>query len=473
MKRVIALLRCALTLVTVAAPVKAAPDPGMQVDAMMRRLMAERQIPGAQVAVVRNGRVVLLRHYGVANLQTPVPVTDGTIFSINSITKAFTGIAAMREVEAGRLDLAKPVSAYLTGLPQAWRGVTVWQLLSHSSGLPDFAGTAGQRQGEGQPAWDWALTQPVRFPAGEHFDYSQTNYALVQNILNTLNGRPLDDPVVLAQTALVGMPATGLHDGRDVVPGKAAAYAIGHETPSGPTVPRGVFEVFAPKHRAASGLDSNAIDMARWMNAILDGRLLGPALLRTMWTRTAFNDGSLGQWGIGWLVRDRAAHRAVGMSGGSRAAMFLYPDDHVGVVVLTNLAGAAPEDVVDEIAALYIPGMQLEGVAALRAALDREGYGNAPAILARLRADPGFRVDEQELNDWGYRLLSFGKPKDALAVMKIGVELFPRSGNAYDSLADAYAINGDKVRAIAGYERSLMLDPNNGNAVRRLKLLRE
>jgi CubicO group peptidase (beta-lactamase class C family) len=472
--RIIALLRCALTfLAIVAAPAEAAPDPGVQVDAMMRRLMADRQIPGAQVAVVRDGRVVLLRHYGVANLQTPVPVTDGTIFSVNSITKAFTGIAAMREVEAGRLDLAKPVSAYLTGLPEAWRGVTVRQLLSHSSGLPDFASTAGQRQGEGEAAWAWALTQPVRFPAGARFDYSQTNYALVQNILNTVNGCPLDDPIVLAQTALVGMPATGLHDGRDVVPGKAAAYAIGHATPSGPAVPRGVFEVFAPKHRAASGLDSNASDMARWMNAILGGRLLGPALLRTMWTRTAFNDGSLGQWGMGWLVRDRAVHRAVGMTGGSRAAMFLYPDDHVGVVVLTNLAGAAPEDLVDEIAALYIPGMRLEGVAALRAALDREGYGNAPAILARLRADSGFRVDEQELNDWGYRLLSFGKPKEALAVMKIGVDLFPLSGNAYDSLADAYAINGDKARAIAGYERSLVLDPNNGNAVRRLKTLRE
>jgi CubicO group peptidase (beta-lactamase class C family) len=468
MSRIGAFLRGALALLALAAaPAPAAPDPGAQVDALLRRLMAERQIPGAQVAVVRNGRIVLLRHYGVANLQTPVPVTDATTFSINSITKAFTGVAAMRAVEAGRLDLSKRVGDYLGDLPEAWRGVTVRQLLSHSSGLPDFAAGAASRQGDEAAAWAWALAQPVRFSPGERFDYCQTNYALVQNILNTLDGRPIDDPVVLAQAALVGMPATGLHDSRDVMPGKAAIYGLEQGAL------RSRFETFSAKHRAASGMDSNAADMARWMNALLDGRLLGPATRQAMWTRVPFTSGALGQWGMGWVVMDRTQHRSVGMTGGSRAAMFLYPEDRVGVVILTNLAGAAPEDIVDQIAALFIPGMQLEGVASLRAALDRQGYGKAPAILAGLRRDPAFRIDELELNDWGYRLLGFGNAKDALAVLKIGAELFPQSANAHDSLADAYALNGDKGAAIASYERSLQLDPNNVHAVRRLKALRE
>ncbi|WEJ98371.1 MAG: beta-lactamase family protein [Candidatus Sphingomonas phytovorans] len=466
MMRIGAFLRGAIALLALAAsPAEAKPDPAAQVDAIMRRAMADRKIPGAQVVVVRNGRIVLLRHYGVANLQTPVPVTDATVFPINSITKAFTGVAAMRAVEAGRLDLSKRVGDYLDGLPEAWRGVTVRQLLSHTSGLPNFAGDAGNRQGDEEAAWTWVLAQPVRFPPGERFDYNQTNYALIQNILNKLDGRPLDEPVVLAQIALVGMPSTALHDDRDIVPGKVAVYGLNHGAL------RGRFEVFSPKHRAASGMESNATDMAHWMNAILDGRLLGPAARQAMWTRVPLANGSPGQWGMGWLVMERAQHRSVGMTGGSRAAMFLYPGDDVGVAILTNLAGAAPEDMVDEIAALYIPGMRIEGVAALRAALDRQGYDKAPAVLARLRRDPAFKVDEQELNDWGYRLLSFGKPGDALAVLKIGAELFPLSGNACDSLAEAYAVNGDTALAIAGYRRSLELDPNNSNAVQRLKAL--
>lgn len=472
-----AVLRGVIALVGVAvlAPAMAAPDVrATQVDGIIRRAMAARRIPGVQVAVVRNGRIALLRHYGVANLQTPVPVTDDTIFSINSITKAFAGVAAMRAVEAGRLDLAKPISAYLGGLPEAWRGVTVRQLLSHSSGLPDFTrAPKGLGDSDGAAAWAWALTQPLRFPPGERFDYCQTNYALVQNILNTLDGRPPDEPIVVPQVALAGMAHTGLQDSRDIVPGKAAGYRIDRAAPADSGVLRPVYETFGPKHRASSGMDSTAADMARWMTAILDGRLLGPAAQRTMWTRVAFNDGSAGQWGIGWEVLARPVHGAVGMTGGSRAAMFLYPRDGVGVVILTNLAGAAPEDLTDEIAALYIPGMKLEGVPALRAALEKDGFDHAPAILADLRRDPGFTVDSQELNDWAYRLLSFGEPQQALAVLKIGVALFPQNGNAFDSLAEAYAVNGDKAQAIVNYERALELDPKNDNAARWLKRLRE
>jgi CubicO group peptidase (beta-lactamase class C family) len=101
-----------------------------EVDNYLRAQMRVRRIPGLQIAVIRHRRIALLRHYGVANLQTPVPVTDATLFSINSITKAFTGIAAMELVRAGRLDLGAPVSTYLEGLPQSWRGVTIRQLLT-------------------------------------------------------------------------------------------------------------------------------------------------------------------------------------------------------------------------------------------------------------------------------------------------------------------------------------------------------
>ena len=175
---------------------------------------------------------------------------------------------------------------------------------------------------------------------------------------------------------------------------------------------------------------------------------------------------------MGWLVLDRPRHRAVGMTGGSRSAVYLYPDDHVAVVILTNLAGATPEDLVDEIAQGFIPGMTLSGVSALRAALaDQEDRAPSAAVARFVAATPGFTAPEHELNDWGYRLLAFGKPRTALAVLKLTTDLHPASGNAFDSLADAYEVNGDKVAAIANYRRSLALDPTNRNAVQRLAKL--
>ena len=453
----------------------AAPDARAErADAILRRYIADDRIPGLQVAVVKDGKVVLERAYGVANLQTPVPVNDQTIFSINSITKAFTGVAAMHEVEAGRLDLSKPVSAYLDDLPLAWRGVTIRQLLSHTSGLPNVIDNgSGKMKGATEAeAWTWAGAQPMAFTPGERFSYNQTNYGLIQQVINTLEKRPLNATVADPQFAVAGMTRTVFGDSRDVIPGKAAGYGYRYPDPAGPGVLKPVYEEFEPLHRAASGLNSTADDMARWMIAILDGRLLTPVTLQAMWTPAPYNNGQLGQWGMGWEVLQRPAHRAVGMTGGSRAAVFLYPDDGVGVVILTNLSGAAPEDLIDEIAALYIPGMKLDGVAALRAALESEGFDHAPTVLARLqRENPAFKSAELELNDWGYRLLTTGKPKQALAVLKIGAELYPASGNAFDSLAEAYQVNGDRVRATDNYRRSLALDPKNTNAVQRLKNL--
>lgn len=96
-----------------------------EVEALLLREMRERRIPGLQAAVVRNGKIVLLKSFGVADIQNSVPVSDKSVFPINSCTKAFTGVAIMQLVEEGKLDLSAPVSSYLDGLPAAWQPVTV------------------------------------------------------------------------------------------------------------------------------------------------------------------------------------------------------------------------------------------------------------------------------------------------------------------------------------------------------------
>jgi len=456
-----------LMLGLVAGSASAAPDPVERADAIVRRAMAEQHIPGLQIAVVNDGKIVMSRAYGVADLARQTPVTPGTVFPINSITKAFTGVAAMREVEAGRLDLSKPIGSYVAGLPEAWRGIEVRRLLSHTSGLPNF----DDSDGDGKAAWAVTLAKPIRFPPGQRFDYNQTNYALVQMAINGLRGRAPDATLAGEQIALAGMGATGWGDSRDAGPGRVVSYGYRRATPDEPTART---EIFSPMHRAAAGMISTADDMARWLIALQNGALLKPAAKVAMWTPVTYADGKPGQWGMGWLVLDRPARRVVAMTGGSRSAVYLYPDDKVGVVILTNLAGSTPEDLVDEIAQGFIPGMVLTGVPALRAALTgQEGADPAAAVTAFRVANPGFTADEHELNDWGYRLLGFGKPRSALAVLKLTAELYPSSGNAFDSLGEAYAANGDSAAAITAYRRSLALDPSNKNAAEWLKRLEE
>jgi CubicO group peptidase (beta-lactamase class C family) len=398
------------------------------------------------------------------------------VFSINSIAKAFTGVAMLQLVEKGQVDLAAPVSKYLDGLPAAWQDVTIRQLLSHMSGLPHIIDPrTGGLVGGGQEddAWACVKAQPIDFTPGERFSYNQTNYALLGKIIDKLSGGPFARFMTERQFQAAHMVRTGFGgDSRDVVKNRAQSYRYDYASKGSEL--RNVHEEFAPFRRTASGMTSTAEDMARWIIALQQGRILkDKASLATLWTPVAFNNGQLGEWGLGWTVINRPEHHAVGMTGGGRAAFYIYPDDDVAVVILTNLAGSYPEELIDQVAAWYIPAMRLSGVSALRAELQKRGFENARGVVDELtKRDRKFQLAEQELNNWGYRLLTNGKPKQAVEIFKLAVSLYPGSGNAYDSLADGYEATGNRALAIKNYERSLELDPKNTNAAERLSALR-
>jgi len=161
-------------------------------------------------------------------------------------------------------------------------------------------------------------------------------------------------------------------------------------------------------------------------------------------------------------------------TGGSRAAFFVYPDDDLAVVVLTNLAGAYPEEFIDELAGYYNPEISAsDPVTALRMELRHRGYEHAVEVFNELkRRSAGFQPTENDLNDWAYRMMNGGgKPKEALEIFKLNVYLYPNSANVYDSVAEAYEKNGRRELAIQNYRRSLELDPKNTNAAQQLRRL--
>lgn len=258
---------CLAAVSALSPGVISAETPSQHVDTVLRRAMEDRRIPGMQVAVVLNGKVVFTHSYGVANLQTPVPVTSTTLFSINSITKAFVGIAVMEEIERGRLDLSVPISTYLQDIPPSWGRVTTRQLLGQVSGLPDIMDYADSEWTgivDEKAAWAWALTQPVSAP-GERENYCQTNLRLVQLILNKLNGRDPDASVINEELTKAGMVSTVYGDSRDVIKNKSQPYRFGDNG-----VLWNHFERFGPMMHANSGLNTTADDMARWMISITE-----------------------------------------------------------------------------------------------------------------------------------------------------------------------------------------------------------
>lgn len=451
---------------------------------LLQREMRERKIPGVQAAIVRGGKIVLLKSFGTADVQNSIPVTNKTVFPIYSCTKAFTGAAIMQLVEEGKLDLSAPVSRYLDGLPAEWQPVTIKQLLTHVSGLPNVLRmlnpvTNGFESGMNEEAvWAKTKAMPMEFPIGERFSYNQTNYALLGKTINKLRGKPFAEVFKEKQFQIAGMPSTGFGDSRDVVPNMAQTYRyvkrldgqmLGEEKLTNNYVE------FPPFRRTASGMNSTAEDIARWLVALQNGKILKTkSALDTLWTAGTFNDGLTTQWALGWVTKPRLKHRAVIATGGSRAAFFVYPEDDLAVVVLTNLIGGFPEDFVDELAGIYQPEIAAsDPVTALRMQLRERGYDKAIEVYQELKKkDSGFQPLETDLNDWAYRMMNGGgKPKEALEIFKLNVFLYPSSANVYDGVAEAYEKNGFRELAIENYKRSLELDPKNTNAIQQLKNL--
>ncbi|UOD31733.1 beta-lactamase family protein [Massilia violaceinigra] len=323
----------------------------------IRAQMQERRIPGLQIVVIRQQKVVLSAALGVANLQHRVAVGEHTVFSINSATKAVTGVAIMQLVDQGKLALQAPVSRYLDGLPAPWQAVTVAQLLNHTSGLPDLLDGEGDLLPGGmEGAWKAALAAPVQFAPGQRFSYNQTNYVLLGKIIDRLSGQPFLDFIRHKQFDVVGMPGSSFGDTGDIIMDKANSYRFQG------SVLRNVVEEFPPAMRTGAGMNTTATELGKWIVALQQGRLLTPASLAAMWAPSSFADGRPAPWAMGWpaIRRGAGVQRAVAGNGGGRSAFYVYPEDDLAVIILTNLAGGRPDQLIDTVAGFYLPAPRRE-----------------------------------------------------------------------------------------------------------------
>jgi len=445
------------------------------VDEIIQREMKERKIPGVQLAVVQNGRIVLSRSYGTANLQYNIPVSNASVFPINSNTKIFTGVAVMQLVEQDKIKLEDPISIYLDDLPAEWKKITVDQLLTHISGLPEILKLLDPMTGNIGPLkteaaiWEKLKTLPLEFKTGEQFSYNQTNYYLLGKIIEKLTHTSFADFFENKQFNIAHLKNTVFGDSRDLIQNYAPSYRYNSfsDGRKGETRLTNTYTEFPDFIRTGAGLNSTAEDMATWIMALQNGRLFQKAsTLDRMWSPGKFNNGTPTSWARGWgITKFRKNHKAIGMSGGNRSALLVYPDDHLTIIVLTNLAGSAPEDFIEEIAGCYNPDItKADPLTYLRKSLQETGFDKAIEFVKKeQKANPEFDPKEDELNNWGYRMMANGQQKEALEIFRLNVHLFPESWNAYDSYGEILLKMGDKIKAVEMYRRSIALNPDNEN----------
>lgn len=331
-----------------------------RVDELVRSRLKERNIPGAAIAVVKNGKVVKLKGYGFASLEFGVPVTADTVFEIGSISKQMTAAAIMLLAEDGKVKLDEKISSYLPGTPEAWSGVTVRNLLTHSSGIRSYTGLDGfelSRRLTMERFIKQLAEQPLEFMPGERNIYSNSGYNLLAYIIQTQSGKPYMDLMRERIFQPLGMTRTGDRDPQLIIPKRAAGYEWRNDRYAGRD---GVLTDLM----GAGSITSTITDMIKWEAALRGDKFLTAESKRAMWTEFTFNNGERSVYGFGWRITDVRGHKLIGHTGqtaGFGAAIFRYADSDLTVIALTNLGEIGMGSLLASgIAKIFLPSLSIK-----------------------------------------------------------------------------------------------------------------
>ena len=306
-----------------------------------RRVLAhleENNIPGGLVAVASRGRIIHVKTYGMANVELSVPVTDSTVFEIGSISKQFVSATVMLLVQENKIGLDDLIHQYLADLPSEWLGVTVRQLLTHMSGIPDYEEIRSydvyRFRLTPEEVIQIAHSRPMDFAPGTGRYYSNTGYFLLSMIVERIEGRPLGQVLESRIFGPLEMTQTRTADPEAIIHHRASGYWVNK---AGELINRNPTETSSTL--GAGGLLSSVHDLAKWDEALYGDQLLSAESKATMWTPAILPNGESTGYAFGWGVRPYRG--LTSQSHGGQVAGFVadfsrFPEQEAAIIVFLN-----------------------------------------------------------------------------------------------------------------------------------------
>jgi CubicO group peptidase (beta-lactamase class C family) len=352
-------------MTAVAALVLAVPLPSqsqMSTDARVDSLFesfTEPGSPGAAVAVVRGGEVVLAKGYGLANLELDVPITPRSVFYIGSDSKQFVATAIALLVQDGALSLNDDVRKYIPEIPDYGQTVTIRHLLHHTSGIRDYltlmglAGISLDAFHDNQPVIDLIARQrALNFAPGNQYLYSNSGYLLLAEIVGRVSGESIRAFAERRIFAPLRMHDTHFHDDyTHLIPRRASAYF--------PARAGGYTAFLTTFDRVGSGgVFSTVEDLARWDANFYTHQVGGEAVHEMLHTRGVLAGGDTIAYALGLEIGEYNGYRLVehgGSLGGYRANILRLPDARFSVIILANVPTVNVASLSRSIVDLYLP----------------------------------------------------------------------------------------------------------------------
>ncbi len=448
-------------------------------DAYIEAVMERFEIPGLAIAVTRGGEIVYTGAFGVRNVDTGDPMKAEYLFHMASVSKPFAATAVMQLVEEGKVNLDEPVVTYLPYFALAderYKEITIRQMLNHTSGMPDVMDYEWDKpqydEGAAERYVRSLMNEQMIAAPGERWRYSNMAFDAMGDVIAKVSGRPFEIYVKENILDPLGMSESNFL--------QAETSESLRTTPHVWRLRPVVSEVYPynRRHAPSSTLNSSVLEMTNWALANLNrGELNGRRILKEesydiLWSPSAEVDENL-HVGLSWFL---GSHRGVstidhgGGDTGYRSYITLLPDEGIGLIIASNYdrtpMGSIRDGVLDILLG-YEPAMprQSVGMAFARAYVE-QGLEPATALYRELEAEARdqYVFGDRELNALGYYFLRENQVAQAIEVFTFNVELFPDVANTYDSLGEAYMVNGERELAIQNYRKALDLDPGSDNA---------
>jgi CubicO group peptidase (beta-lactamase class C family) len=344
-------MRKIFVLLCVAA-ISRSQTPEARIEQIIQSYVTGHQFMGS-VLIAKGDQILFDKGYGYANLEWQIPNGPDAKFRLGSATKQFTAACILLLEERGKLKTDDLVKKYLPDAPASWDKITIYHLLTHTSGIPDFTSFPDYGEIEKKPASPEEIVKrfrdkPLDFEPGAKFSYSNSGYVLLGYLIDIVSGEKYPQFVKDNIFTPLGMTDSGYDVSATVLSHRAAGYT---PTPGGEIVNTGYIDMTIPY--SAGALYSTTHDLWKWERALYGGKLLKGQSLTKM--TTPYKDS----YACGLVISTATGHKQISHGGGIEGfntELAYYPDGQLAIVVLGNLNGGAPGEIAGKAATVEFGG---------------------------------------------------------------------------------------------------------------------
>ncbi|GAB1308094.1 hypothetical protein KH5_07770 [Urechidicola sp. KH5] len=454
-----------------------------KIENLLQQYTEYKQFNGSAL-IAKKGKVIYKGGFGYANMEWDVQNASDTKHRLGSITKQFTGMLIMQLVEQGKLDVQKPISTYLPDYPKKSGDIiTTHHLLTHTSGIPnytsfpDFFSTKSRDPKTPDEFIEIFKDLPLEFEPGEKFNYSNSAYFLLGVIIEKVSGKSYESNLHELILEPLKMHDTGYDHHNTILKNRATGY-----DQNGNNFRNSNYLDMSLPY-AAGSMYASAEDLYKWDRALYGNELLSKENMETYFAPYIKAFGNL-DYAYGFAVGEmkigdsdistEVTTHGGGINGFNTIILRDIREEHL-IVLLNNTGGKPLNEISQKIMAiLYKQPYELpkkDYTMAIAEKYTDQNKSFSVSDLQSLANTNSYQLSEDTINGFGYELLNANQIANAITIFEFNTQKYPESFNTFDSLGEAYMMNGENEKAILNYEKSVKMNPDNKNGVDMLKKL--